>query len=104
MKFVPVIYLCKLIFFVKLILCEMNVTMNIIIPTIIIRPYPNLPLTEQVMYDLKNNMRKANEMNDFVDDDDDDDYNEDDDIEISESLTTSTKSTTTTTLEINIVN
>ncbi|CAF3839340.1 unnamed protein product [Rotaria sordida] len=82
----------------------MNVTMNIIIPTIIIRPYPNLPLTEQVMYDLKNNMRKANEMNDFVDDDDDDDYNEDDDIEISESLTTSTKSTTTTTLEINIVN
>ncbi|CAF0775829.1 unnamed protein product [Rotaria sordida] len=104
MKFVPVIYLCKLIFFVKLILCEMNVTMNIIIPTIIIRPYPNLPLTEQVMYDLKNNMRKANEMNDFVDDDDDD-YNEDDDIEISEPLTTSTKSTTTTTtLEINIVN
>ncbi|CAF0786568.1 unnamed protein product [Rotaria sordida] len=82
----------------------MNVTMNIIIPTIIIRPYPNLPLTEQVMYDLKNNMRKANEMNDFVDDDDDD-YNEDDDIEISEPLTTSTKSTTTTTtLEINIVN
>ncbi|CAF3627865.1 unnamed protein product [Rotaria sordida] len=85
----------------------MNVTMNIIIPTIIIRPYPNLPLTEQVMYDLKNSMRKANEMNDFVDDDDnddDDDYNEDDDIEISEPLTTSTKSTTTTTLEINIVN
>ncbi|CAF3373311.1 unnamed protein product [Rotaria sp. Silwood1] len=97
MKFVSIIYLWKFIFFLKLIQCEMNTTMNRFIPTIIIRPYPNLPLTEQDMYDLKNSMRKANEMNDFVDDDDDDDdedYSEDDDTGIVEPLTTSMKSTT----------
>ncbi|CAF2807512.1 unnamed protein product [Rotaria sp. Silwood2] len=75
----------------------MNATMNRYIPTIIIRPYPSLSLTEQDMYDLKNSMRKANEMNDF-DDEDDEDYYEEDYIEIVEPLTTTMQLTT---LEVN---
>jgi len=38
----------------------------------------NLQLTEQYEYDLRNELRKANEINDF----DDDDYSEDEDFEI----------------------
>jgi light-regulated signal transduction histidine kinase (bacteriophytochrome) len=41
------------------------------------RSSENLPLTEQVIYDLRNDMRKASENNDF----DDEDYSEDEDIE-----------------------
>ncbi len=42
------------------------------------RSSENLPLTEQVIYDLRNDMRKANENNDF----DDEDYSEDEDTEL----------------------
>ena len=59
-------------------------------PTIIIRPYPNLPLTEQTIYDLQNSMRKINEMNDFHDDD----FNEYEDTDIDSSITTWINSTT----------
>jgi hypothetical protein len=55
------------------------------------QPYPNSVLTEQAIYDLKNNMRKSNEMIDF---DDDDDYNEDDGIDIDDQLITSIELTT----------
>ncbi|CAF1651468.1 unnamed protein product [Adineta ricciae] len=65
----------------------MNTTVNIsslssinIFPSIILRPQDDLPLTEQVIYDLRNNMRKASEANDF----DDGDYSEDDDVDFEE--------------------
>jgi hypothetical protein len=74
----------------RLIQCEINTTLNLFFPAII-HPYQNLPLSEQAIYDLKNMMRKSNEINDF---DDDDDYNEDDEIEIDNQLTTSIESTT----------
>ncbi|CAF4391023.1 unnamed protein product [Rotaria socialis] len=86
----------------RLIQCEINSTLNKLIPTIILRPYPDLPLTEQAMYDLKNTLRKTIETNDF-DGDDDDDYLEEDDIDIDEKITTTMKSTTSvelTTLEM----
>ncbi|UJR30472.1 hypothetical protein I4U23_018005 [Adineta vaga] len=84
-------HLWKLIFLIlrttRLIQCQMNTTVNIsslssinIFPSIILRPHDNLPLTEQVIYDLRNNMRKASEINDF----DDGDYSEDEDFEIEE--------------------
>lgn len=46
-------------------------------PSLVIRSQENLPLTEQVVYDLRNEMRKASEINEF----DDEDYSEDEDIE-----------------------
>jgi hypothetical protein len=48
-----------------------------IYPSLVFRSPDNLPLTEQVIYDLRNDMRKASEMNDF----NDEDYSEDEDIE-----------------------
>lgn len=39
----------------------------------VIRPQSTVVLTDQVIYDLKDSMRKASEMLDFNEDDDDDD-------------------------------
>jgi len=90
-SFLDCCHLWKLIFLVlrttRLIQCQMNATVNIsssaslsainIFPSsLFFRSQENLPLTDQAIYDLRNEMRKASEMNDF-----DDDYNEDDDIE-----------------------
>ncbi|CAF2054916.1 unnamed protein product [Rotaria magnacalcarata] len=94
MKFVPIIYIWKLVFFVKLIQCEINSTLNKLVPSIILRPYPDLTLTEQAMYDLKNTLRKTIETNDFDGDDDDDDYLEEYDIDIDEKTITTIQSTT----------
>jgi hypothetical protein len=49
-----------------------------IFPSLLFRSQDNLPLTEQVVYDLRNEMRKASEINDF----DDEDYSEDEDFEV----------------------
>lgn len=83
-----------------------------------LRSYENIPLTEQAMYDLRNDLRKKNQYRDI----DDDDYMEDDDIEsenynqqqyemsptevshsiILNSITSSTSATTTTTTHTSI--
>ena len=78
------------------------------------RSHDNLPLTEQAIYDLRNSMRRGNELIDF--DDDDNDYSEDEDLDIdddnsfsdafpsssssttSNALTSSTTTTTTSTI------
>ncbi|CAF0974934.1 unnamed protein product [Adineta steineri] len=84
-------HLWKLIFLVlrttRLIQGEMNTSVNIssfssvnIVPQMRFHPHESLPLTEQIIYDLRNDMRKANEINDF----DDEDYSEDEDIAIEE--------------------
>jgi len=49
-----------------------------VFPSLLFRSQDNLPLTEQVVYDLRNEMRKASEINDF----DDEDYSEDEDFEV----------------------
>lgn len=46
-------------------------------PSLVLRSQENLPLTEQVVYDMRNEMRKASENNDF----DDEDYSEEDEME-----------------------
>jgi hypothetical protein len=79
------------LFFFRLIQCEINTTINSVFPSIIIQSYQDLPLTEQAIYDLKNTMRKSDEINDF---DDDEDYNEDDQIEFDYQLIPSIESTT----------
>jgi len=60
-------------------------------PSILNQHYQNVPLTDQVIYDLKNSMRKSNEINDF-----DDEEEEEDDLEYDQidQLITSIQSTT----------
>ena len=66
------------------------------------RSHDNLPLTEQAIYDLRNSMRRGNELIDF--DDDDNDYSEDEDLDIdddnslSDAFPSSSSSTTSNAL------
>ncbi|CAF0913815.1 unnamed protein product [Rotaria sp. Silwood1] len=93
-SFLDCYHLWKLIFFVlrttRLIQCQMHENINTsslssssffaanIFPSFVLRSQDNLPLTEQAIYDLRNDMRKANELNDF----DDEDYLEDEDMDM----------------------
>lgn len=70
----------------------MNTTIKVYLPSIIVPPYHNAPLSEQAEYDLRNSLRKSYEFNDF----DDDDEDEDDDIEFVQSFVTSTVALPTT--------
>lgn len=56
-----------------------------------IQTHQNFPLTEQAIYDLKNTMRKSNEIIDY---DDEDDSNEDEQIDNDNQLIKSTQVTT----------
>lgn len=78
--------------------CEIDTTINLPFPSLINHPHQNSPLTEQDIYDLKNSMRKSNQINDF---DDEDDYNEDEPMNNDNQLLTSTQSTTLKTEYIN---
>jgi predicted PurR-regulated permease PerM len=61
-------------------------------PSILHQHYQNIPLTDQVIYDLKDSMRKSNEINDFDDEEEEEeDYPEYDQID---QLITSIQSTT----------
>ncbi|CAM4798796.1 unnamed protein product [Rotaria magnacalcarata] len=90
-------HLWKLIFLVlrttRLIQCQMHASLNTssssssssspyfaanIFPSLVLRSHDNLPLTEQAIYDLRNDMRKENEFIEF----DDEDYIEDDDMDM----------------------
>lgn len=109
-------HLWKLIFLVlrtaRLIQCQLNSPLNVslsssssiinVFPSFGHRSQDNSPLSEQAIYDIRNSLRTANEMNDF----DDDDYSEDEDIDLDqldppavahvESATTTSTTTTTT--------
>lgn len=71
--------------------CDINTTIQVYFPSKILSFYQNLPLTEQAVYDLRNNLRKSNEINDF---DDEDDYDEYENIETNTQSTISIESTT----------
>ncbi|CAF2512073.1 unnamed protein product [Rotaria sp. Silwood2] len=94
-SFLDCYHLWKLIFLVlrttRLIQCQMHENVNTsslsssssffavnVFPSLVLRSQDNLPLTEQAIYDFRNDMRKASELNDF----DDEDYVEDEDIDI----------------------
>ncbi|CAF1124850.1 unnamed protein product [Adineta ricciae] len=76
--------------------CEINATIRVYFPSIILPSYHNNPLSEQAEYDLKNTLRKTNEFLDV----DDDDYIEDDDVESIEQLTTEIVTTVTMTTTV----
>lgn len=63
--------------------CELNTTFHLFIPGILT---PDSPLSEQAIYDLKNNLRLSQEMLDF-DDEDSMEEDEDNPIESSSSST-----------------
>ncbi|CAF1070692.1 unnamed protein product [Adineta ricciae] len=91
-----IISLWKLLFSLNFIHCEINATIRVYFPSIILPSYHNNPLSEQAEYDLKNTLRKTNEFLDV----DDDDYIEDDDVESIEQLTTEIVTTVTMTTTV----
>lgn len=89
MNFISICCLFLLIF--KLIRCELNTTFHLFIPNIFAQSNPNSPLSEQAIYDLRNNLRLSQEIVDFDDEESMEDAAADDDegnpIEISSSAT-----------------